>query len=57
MDTRSLIRRGTCEWEVPQAGRMLVPAVIYATEPLVRDMDEKVREQAIDAASHDCIKG
>jgi RNA-splicing ligase RtcB len=32
---------------------MLVPAVIYATEPLVRDMDEKMREQAIDVASHD----
>jgi tRNA-splicing ligase RtcB len=30
---------------------MLVPAVIYATEPLVRDMDEKVREQAINVAS------
>lgn len=51
MDTTSLVRRGTCEWEVPQAGRMLVPVVIYATEPLVRDMDEKVREQAVNVAS------
>lgn len=51
MDTSSLIRRGACEWEVPQAGRMLVPAIIYATQPLVRDMDEKVREQAINVAS------
>jgi tRNA-splicing ligase RtcB len=30
---------------------MLVPAVIYASEPLVRDMDEKVREQAVNVAS------
>ena len=51
MDMTSLIQRGTCEWEVPRSGKMLVPAVIYATEPLVRDMDEKVREQAINVAS------
>jgi tRNA-splicing ligase RtcB len=51
MDTNSLVRRGAWEWEIPQAGKMLVPAVIYATEPLVRDMDEKVREQAVNVAS------
>jgi tRNA-splicing ligase RtcB len=30
---------------------MRVPGVIYASEPLVRDMDEKVREQVINVAS------
>jgi tRNA-splicing ligase RtcB len=33
---------------------MLVPVVIYATEALVRDMDEKVREQAVNVA---CLPG
>lgn len=51
MDTSSLIRRAACEWEIAQAGRMRVPAVIYATEALVREMDEKVREQATNVAS------
>jgi tRNA-splicing ligase RtcB len=51
MDTTSLIERGPCEWEIPQAGKMRVPAIIYATKPLVRDMDEKVREQAVNVAS------
>ena len=51
MDTNSLIERGPCEWEIPQAGPMRVPAVIYATKQLVRDMDEKVREQAVNVAS------
>lgn len=32
-------------------GAMRVPAVIYASEPLVRDMDEKVREQAVNVAT------
>ena len=50
MDTHSLIQRGPCEWEIPPAGAMRVPVVIYATETLVRDMDEKVREQAVNVA-------
>ncbi len=51
MDTSSLIRRAACEWEIAQVGRMRVPAIIYATEALVREMDEKVREQATNVAS------
>ncbi|HMA08767.1 MAG TPA: RtcB family protein, partial [Ramlibacter sp.] len=50
MDTHALIQRGPCEWEVPPAGAMRAPVVIYATEALVRDMDEKVREQAVNVA-------
>lgn len=54
MDTHILIQRGDCEWEIPMQGRMHVPAIIYATEALVREMDDKVREQAINVA---CLPG
>ncbi|MHB1121863.1 MAG: RtcB family protein [Ramlibacter sp.] len=36
---------------------MRVPVVIYASRPLVRDMDEKVREQAVNVASLPGIVG
>jgi tRNA-splicing ligase RtcB (3'-phosphate/5'-hydroxy nucleic acid ligase) len=45
MDTRSLVRNSECEWWIEPTGRMRVPAIILGSEPLVRDMDEKVREQ------------
>lgn len=32
-------------------GAMRVPAVLYGSEPLVRDMDDKVREQAVNVAT------
>lgn len=51
MDTTSLNRMGEWAWEMPPAGRMRVPGVIYASETLVRDMDEKVREQVANVAS------
>ena len=50
MDTKQLIQRGPCEWEIPVQGRMHVPVIIYATEALLRDMDDKVREQAVNVA-------
>jgi tRNA-splicing ligase RtcB len=51
MDTKLLNRRGETEWEIPAHGAMRVPAVIYASEALVRDMDHKVYEQAVNVAS------
>ena len=45
MDPSRLIRRAECEWELPQTGAMRVPGVIYADEPLIRAMDEKVSER------------
>src|SRR5437899_322380 len=54
MDLGVLKRRSECEWEIPQRGAMRVPAVIYATEPLLRDMDDKVFEQAVNVA---CLPG
>jgi tRNA-splicing ligase RtcB len=50
MDVSSLVRKSDCEWWIPQTGAMRVPGVIYASEALVRDMDEKVREQVVNVA-------
>ena len=50
MDVSSLVRKSDCEWWIPRAGAMRVPGVIYASEALVRDMDEKVREQVTNVA-------
>src|SRR5881628_1883212 len=51
MDLARLHRRSECEWEIAPAGKMHVPAVIYATEPLIRDMDDKVFEQVTNVAA------
>ncbi len=50
MDIARLEKRGPCEWQVPPRNGMHVPAVIFADERLVRAMDEKVLEQAINVA-------
>ncbi|HVO06242.1 MAG TPA: RtcB family protein [Burkholderiaceae bacterium] len=50
MDTAGLIRRGPALWEIPRSGAMRVPALIYASEDLVRSMDDKVRVQACNVA-------
>jgi tRNA-splicing ligase RtcB len=50
MDTARLIRRSEYEWEIPRCGDMRVPAVVFASEALIRDMDDKVREQAVNVA-------
>ena len=51
MDINLLRRRSDYEWEIPQHGAMRVPAVIYADESLMRDMDHKVYEQAVNVAT------
>jgi tRNA-splicing ligase RtcB (3'-phosphate/5'-hydroxy nucleic acid ligase) len=50
VDLNLLRRRSDFEWEIPQQGAMRVPAVIYASEQLMRDMDHKVYEQAVNVA-------
>jgi tRNA-splicing ligase RtcB len=50
MDTSLLKRESDIQWEIPQTGRMRVPGIIYATEELVRDMDNKVLEQMTNVA-------
>jgi tRNA-splicing ligase RtcB len=51
METATLIRQAECEWWIAPTGRMLVPGILYATEALIRDMDEKVREQLSNVAT------
>jgi tRNA-splicing ligase RtcB len=51
MDINLLKRRSEYEWEIAPHGAMRVPAVIYASEPLIRDMDHKVYEQAVNVAT------
>src|SRR5574339_834701 len=50
MDPASLVRKSDIEWWIQPTGRMRVPGVIYASERLIRDMDEKVREQVSNVA-------
>lgn len=50
MDTSLLIQQSAFEWHIPPHGRMRVPGVLYADEPLVRDMDHKVYEQVSNVA-------
>jgi len=57
MDTTSLTRRGPCAWEIAREGAMRVPALIYASEELVRAMDDKVRLQACNVATLPGIVG
>lgn len=38
-------------WRIEPTGKMRVPAVIYANEQLIKDMDDKVREQITNVAT------
>jgi tRNA-splicing ligase RtcB len=51
MDLSLLKQRAPMAWEIAPRGAMRVPAVIYASEALVRDMDHKVYEQAVNVAA------
>jgi tRNA-splicing ligase RtcB len=50
MDLALFTRRSEYEWEIPAQGAMRVPGLIYADEALMRAMDEKVYEQAVNVA-------
>jgi len=50
MDINRLERISDTSWRVPPREGMRVPAVIFGDEGLMRDMDEKVREQASNVA-------
>jgi tRNA-splicing ligase RtcB len=51
MDFERLERIDVTTWQIPRAGSMCVPAIVYATEDLIRDMDDKVYEQIVNVAS------
>jgi len=50
MDTNRLEQLSATAWRIPLHGEMRVPAVIFADEALIREMDEKVYEQAVNVA-------
>ena len=51
MDTNRLTRVDATTWRIEPQGAMRVPAIIYADENLIRDMDDKVYEQAANVAT------
>ena len=51
MDVKLFDRISTTEWHVTPTGAMRVPAVIFATEGLIRDMDDKVFQQITNVAT------
>jgi tRNA-splicing ligase RtcB (3'-phosphate/5'-hydroxy nucleic acid ligase) len=50
MDPKTLHKINDYLWEIPEQGGMQVPGRIFASEKLVQDMDEKVREQVMNVA-------
>jgi len=50
MDTANLIRVDDYEWRIEPFGEMRVPAVLYADEVLIHDMDDKVFDQIVNVA-------
>jgi len=51
MDTSRFTRVDATTWRIEPYGAMRVPAIIYADEDLIRDMDDKVYEQAANVAT------
>jgi len=51
MDLNLLQKESEFCWHIARQGDMRVPGVIYASEPLVRDMDHKVYEQVVNVAA------
>src|ERR1019366_429966 len=50
MDPNRFTRVDATSWRIEPHGSMRVPAIIYADENLIRDMDDKVYEQAANVA-------
>ncbi|MFN3656588.1 MAG: RtcB family protein [Pseudolabrys sp.] len=50
MDPARFTRLDETAWQIEPFGAMRVPAIIYADEGLIRDMDDKVYEQAVNVA-------
>ncbi|MBN2576916.1 MAG: RtcB family protein [Deltaproteobacteria bacterium] len=51
MNLGQLVRKSETEWWLPRAGKMRVPGILFATEDLLRDMDDKVAEQVANVAA------
>jgi tRNA-splicing ligase RtcB len=50
MDPNRLLRKSDVEWWITPSGRMLVPGIVFASEELIRAMDEKVLDQVRNVA-------
>jgi len=50
MDIEKLKKRSDYQWYIEPQGQMQVPVIIFADEKLMKDMDEKVLEQAANVA-------
>ncbi len=57
MDITRLTRVDSTTWRIEPHGAMRVPAIIYADEGLLRDIDDKVYEQAANVATLPGIVG
>jgi len=51
MDVNRFTQVDATSWRIEPYGAMRVPAIIYADEALIRDMDDKVYEQAANVAT------
>ncbi len=51
MNIKDLRKISTCLYEIPKRHRMNVPGWIFADDTLIKQMDEKVREQVSNVAS------
>jgi tRNA-splicing ligase RtcB len=51
MDPSKFRKISAYEWEIPKTGEMRVPGLIFASEKLIREMDEKVWEQVSNVAT------
>jgi len=51
MDVSKLLRQSNYIWQIEPFGNMHVPAVIYASEALIHDMDDKVYQQVTNVAT------
>ena len=57
MDLSRMEKLSDSAWQIPEAGRMRVPAIVFGSESLLRDMDEKVAEQLSNVAALPGIVG
>ena len=51
MDTNLFKKIDAATWEIPRKETMRVPAIIYASQQLIEEMDDKVHDQIVNVAS------
>ena len=51
MDLKKLKKISETKWQVDAFGRMQVPVIIFASETLIKSMDDKVLQQAANVAA------